>query len=179
MTTLRAAPGLAGVCDRVAELTDQPDIREFCNFIIVGLDGRALPDYETIDLMKVPRLAPHVFVHDYRAGTEKGMFVKFSGTAIDEHYGKVLQGQYIEEFYTGSDGADRYFPLHRRAIAERRPFFAKRAVLFDRGGPRERIKQSTALYFPCSSDGLAVNYGIGVAVFESVREETEPLYLIL
>jgi len=171
--------GLAAVRDRVAALTDLSMVREFCDFIIAGLDGRALPAYETIDLMKVPHLAPHVFVHDYRGGIEQGMLVKFSGTAIDEHYGKVLQGRYVEDVYTGSDGAAHYFPLHYRAIAECRPFFARRSVVFDQDGPRERFKQSTTLYFPCSPDGKGVNYGIGVVIFGSARTETDPLYLVL
>lgn len=170
---------VAGICDRVATLTDAPIIREFCDFIAAGLDGRDLPDYDTIDLMRVPRLAPHIFVHDYRAGVEKGMLVKFSGTALDEHYGRVLQGRYIEESDTGSDGPEHYFPLHRRAIAARRPFLAKRAILFDAGIPMERCKRSTVLYFPCSSDGVTVNYGIGVVCIEPAGGETEPLYLIL
>ena len=163
--------GLAAVRDRVAALTDLSMVREFCDFIIAGLDGRAMPAYETIDL--------HVFVHDYRGGIEQGMLVKFSGTAIDEHYGKVLQGRYVEDVYTGSDGAAHYFPLHYRAIAECRPFFARRSVVFDQDGPRERFKQSTTLYFPCSPDGKGVNYGIGVVIFGSARTETDPLYLVL
>jgi len=181
-TVAERAPGgngVAGICDRVAELTDSQLIREFCEFIVAGLEGRALPDYDNIDLMQVPRLAPHVFVHDYRGGTEQGMLVKFSGTALDEHYGRVLQGRYIEENYTGSDGPDLYFPLHRRAIAERRPFLARRAILFDAGKPAERFKRSTVLYFPCSSDGETVNYGIGAVCIEPADREAEPLYLIL
>lgn len=177
--TLPDSFGVADVRDRVAALTDVSMVREFCDFIIAGLDGRALPVYETIDLMQVPHLAPHIFVHDYRGGTERGMLVKFSGTAIDEHYGKVLQGRYVEDVYTGSDGAAHYFPLHRQAIAACRPFFARRSVVFDQGRPTERDKQSTTLYFPCSPDGKTANYGIGVVVFEPARTETEALYLIL
>jgi hypothetical protein len=171
--------GLCGLPARLAGLTADPVILEFCEFILGGMGGRVLPDYNEIDLMQAPRLAPHVFVHDYRDGTEPGMLVKFSGTAIDEHYGKVLQGRYLEEFYTGDDGPDRYFPLHRRAISERRPFFAARPVRYDEGTPRERRKQSTTLYFPCSSDGQVVNFGIGVVTFDGVAECMEPLYLIL
>ncbi|HBC09142.1 MAG TPA: hypothetical protein DC046_16395 [Rhodospirillaceae bacterium] len=177
--TLPDSLGLAAVRDRVAALTDLSMMREFCDFIIAGLDGRALPVYETIDLMKVPHLAPHIFVHDYRGGVERGMLVKFSGTAIDEHYGKVLQGRYVEEVYTGSDGPTHYFPLHYRAIAECRPFFARRSIVFDQGGPMERYKQSTTLYIPCSQDGRTANYGIGVVLFGSAGTETEALYLIL
>lgn len=177
--TLPDSLGFADVRDRVAALTDVSMVREFCDFIIAGLDGRALPVYETIDLMQVPHLAPHIFVHDYRGGVERGMPVKFSGTAIDEHYGKVLQGRYVEEVYTGSDGATHYFPLHYRAIAACRPFFARRAVVFDQGRPTERYKQSTTLFFPCSPDGKTANYGIGVVIFGSVQTETEALYLLL
>ena len=96
---------------RVAELTEIAVIREFCEFIVSGLGEKTLPDYATIDMIKVPRLAPNMFVHDYRDGIEQGLLVKFSGTAIDEHYGRVLQGRYVEENYTGSDGPDHYFPL--------------------------------------------------------------------
>lgn len=170
---------LSAICNRVAELTEIAVIREFCEFIVSGLGDKTLPDYATIDLMQVPRLAPNMFVHDYRDGIEQGLLVKFSGTAIDEHYGRVLQGRYVEENYTGSDGPDHYFPLHRRAIAERRPFFAKRSILFDQGSEKERFKQSTTLYFPCSSDGQTVNFGIGAVVFETVRDDTEALYLTL
>lgn len=171
--------GLAAVRDRVAALTDVSMVREFCDFIIAGLAGRALPVYEIIDLMKVPHLAPHIFVHDYRGGIERGMLVKFSGTAIDEHYGKVLQGRYVEEVYTGDDGATHYFPLHYQAIADCRPFFARRSIAFDQGRPTERYKQSTTLYFPCSPDGKTANYGIGVVVFGPAQEESGSVYLIL
>ncbi|MEQ9557453.1 MAG: hypothetical protein RIG67_16920 [Rhodospirillales bacterium] len=171
--------GLAAVRDRVAALTDLSMVREFCDFIIAGLGDRPLPVYETIDLMRVPHLAPHVFVHDYRGGVERGMLVKFSGTAIDEHYGKVLQGRYVEDVYTGVDGPGHYFPLHYRAIADCRPFFARRSIVFDRGRSTERYKQSTTLYFPCSPDGKTANYGIGVVVFGPAQEESESVYLIL
>lgn len=177
--TLPADIGLAVVRDRVAALTDSSMVLQFCDFIIAGLGDGPLPAYETIDLMKVPHLAPHIFVHDYRGGTDRGMLVKFSGTAIDEHYGKVLQGHYVEDVYTGSDGPGLYFPLHYRAIAERRPFFARRSVLFDQGQPMERYKQSTTLYFPCSTDGMSTNYGVGVVVFEPARTETKAVYMIL
>jgi hypothetical protein len=174
-----ADSGLAAVRDRVAALTDLSMVLQFCDFVIAGVGGRPLPVYETIDLMKAPHLVPHIFVHDYRGGTERGMLVKFSGTAIDEHYGKVLQGRYVEDVYTGNDGPGLYFPLHRQAIADRRPFFARRSVVFDQGRPNERYKESTTLYFPCSSDGASVNYGIGVVVFEPARTEMEAVYLIL
>lgn len=173
------AAEIGNLRDRVASLTTIPAMLDFCDFIVEGLGARDLPDYETIDLIKVPRLAPHIFVHDYRGGLEKGMLVKFSGTAIDEHYGKVLQGRYIEDIYTGNDGPDRYFPLHHRAIAERRPFFARRTTVYDAGAQVERYKLSSTLYFPCSSDGETVNYGIGAAFYEPVRDGSEPVYLIL
>ncbi|MAN79815.1 MAG: hypothetical protein CMM77_16385 [Rhodospirillaceae bacterium] len=177
--TLPAETGLAVVRDRVAALTDSSKVLQFCDFIITGLGDGALPTYESIDLMQVPHLAPHIFVHDYRGGIDQGMLVKFSGTAIDEHYGKVLQGRYVEEVYTGSDGPGLYFPLHYRAIADRRPFFARRSVLFDQGRPMERYKQSTTLYFPCSSDGMSTDYGVGMVIFEPVRTETKAVYMML
>ena len=159
--TLPAETGLAVVRDRVAALTDSSKVLQFCDFIITGLGDGALPTYESIDLMQVPHLAPHIFVHDYRGGIDQGMLVKFSGTAIDEHYGKVLQGRYVEEVYTGSDGPGLYFPLHYRAIA------------------MERYKQSTTLYFPCSSDGMSTDYGVGMVIFEPVRTETKAVYMML
>lgn len=177
--TLPVENGIDVVRDHVAGLTDSSMMLQFCDFIIAGMGDGPLPTYDSIDLMKVPHLAPHIFVHDYRGGIEQGMLVKFSGTAIDEHYGKVLQGRYVEDVYTGSDGPGLYFPLHYRAIAEQRPFFARRSVLFDQGRPMERYKQSTTLYFPCSSDGMSTNYGVGMVIFDAARTEAEALYMIL
>ena len=178
-TLLPDQVSLAGICARVAAFVDTPIILEFCEFIAANAGDCALPDYGNIDLMQVPRLAPHIFVHDYREGTKQGLRVKFSGTAIDEHYGQVLQGRFVEDVYTGADADDRYFPLHRRAIAMRRPFLALRQVSFDLGTPRERMKRSTTLYFPCASKGASIEFGIGAVVFEAPEGEIEPVYEIL
>ena len=175
----RDSCGLSGVREQVAEATDAPVILGFCDFILDGLGDLPLPDYAAIDLMRVPRLTPHVFVHDYRAGWDRGMLVKFSGTVLDEHYGKVLQGHVVEDYYGGED-ADRLFPLHYSALKARRPFLAKRSILFDAGGPAERFKQSTTLFFPCSSDGGdTIDFGIGATVYDSAQEDEEPIYKLL
>lgn len=173
-----AAP-LTEIDQTVRQLTDDPYIHEFCDFVLSCLGDRSLPDRQAIDLMKIPKLVPNIFIHDYRDGLDKGMMVNFSGTAIDAHYGKVLQGSYIEEFYTGNDGPDLYFPLHRQAIDNRRPFFARRAVYFDQGKMSEKFRLSTTLFFPCSSNGKDVNYGIGIVCFSFADTGTEPIYMVL
>lgn len=175
----RTSSGLSGVREQVAEATDAPVILGFCDFILGGVGDRPLPDYASINLMLVPRLTPHLFVHDYRAGWGQGMLVKFSGTELDEHYGKVLQGHVVEDYYTGDD-ADRLFPLHYQALEARRPFLAKRSILFDAGLPTERLKRSTVLFFPCSSDdGATVDFGIGATVYDRAKDGEEPIYRLL
>lgn len=74
---------------------------EFHDFVAAHAGTSGLPDWAKIDLMEIPHLVPNIFVHDYRAGTENGLLVMFSGTAIDENQGQVVQGNYLENVYSG------------------------------------------------------------------------------
>lgn len=165
--------------EKLRELTSHQRILDFCAFAFADVSDGELPDYEALDLMQVPRLVPNVFVHDYRNGTDKGLFIKFSGTRIDEHYGRVVQGHYFQDTYVGDDKHDRYIPLHYEAIAKKKPFFAQRSVRYESDEFETKFRLSTALYVPCSSDQVTVNYAIGIVFFECQSYQGETIYVII
>ena len=164
--------------EQIRELTDEERFLEFYDFVHSGVKEGELPDYESLDPTTVSGLVPNIFVHDFRKGTEDGFYIKFSGTKIDEHYGQVVQGKYFQDVFTGDD-RERYFPLYLEAIESGKPFFVKREVHYDEGKVIDKHLLSTILFFPCSSDGTDVNFGIGMAHYTHEDVFPAPVYLLL
>ena len=164
--------------EQIRELTDEERFLKFYDFVHSGVKEGELPDYESLDPMTVSGLVPNIFVHDFRKGTEDGFYIKFSGTKIDEHYGQVVQGKYFQDVFTGDD-RERYFPLYLEAIESGKPFFVKREVHYDEGKVIDKHLLSTILFFPCSSDGTDVNFGIGIAYHTHENVFAAPVYLLL
>jgi hypothetical protein len=165
--------------NQVSEITDNQPLLQFCDFVLAETKNGELPDYEKMDLMEIPSLVPNIFVHDYREGIEDGLLIKFSGTKLDENYGQVVQGRYLQDTYTGDDGEDKYLPLHYEAISRKKPFYANRTVHYNSASYGEKFRMSEALFFPCSSDQVSVNYAMGIVFFEFVSEFIYPKYIIL
>ena len=164
--------------EQIREFTNNERFLEFYDFVYSGVKDGKLPDYETLDLMKVPSLVPNIFVHDFRKGTKEGFYIKFSGTQIDANYGQVVQGKYFQDVFTGDD-RDRYLPLYLEAIENRKPFFVKRNVRYEEGRAKEKHRLSRILFFPCSSNGTDVNFGIGMALHSHEDAAITPIYLLL
>lgn len=167
------------VREHIRQLTDHEKILAFCDFAFSDVKEGGLPDCELLDLMQVPKLVPNMFIHDYREGIEKGLLIKFSGTRLDEHFGQVIQGKYVQDTYTGDDAKEIYLPLHYKAIERKRPFFARRTVSFEGKFTRDKYSLSTAMYVPCTSNQVDVNYAIGIVLFEPVCDPVETVYTLV
>jgi len=167
------------ITEQIRKLTDSQKILEFSDFVLSGSNDSNLPDCEKLDLMKIPKLVPNIFIADHREGIEKGILIKFSGTLVDERFGQNIQGKFIEDVYAGHDMKEMVSDLHRASYLDKKPFFAKRVVYYAKGKKEENRRLSTVIFFPCSSNGKDVNYGMGMAVYETAEQNFDPVYRLL
>jgi hypothetical protein len=86
---------------KIKSLGVSSNLIEFTEFLIEEKGDKTFPDYRTLDLMKIPKLVPYIWVIDFRNGIDDGMLFHFSGTQIDAHYGYNITGHFFENCYTG------------------------------------------------------------------------------
>jgi len=151
---------------------------EFAEFLIQEKGDRQFPDYHKLDLMKVPRLVPNVWVIDFRGGIADGMLFHFSGTAMDSQYGYNITGHTWEDCYTGEFGTSVLQYCYHPVFLEKKTGFTRRIDRFvsDHLDTHRTIE---ALLFPCSEDDDLINFGIGITAFSSANQEFEPIFTAL
>lgn len=165
--------------EQIHELTENTLIREFCSFALSDVEKGQLPDYTKINLPSAPKLVPNIYVVDFRDGVEKGTFIKFSGTKIDKHFGQNIQGKYLEDTYTGDYKSEVLFELYKTCYEGKKPVFASRVVHYDEGKDNARYKLSTLVFFPCSSNGGDVDYGLGMVCYTNSEKSVPSVYMQL
>ena len=164
---------------RIRELTQDKLILEFCDFVLDGVDEGKLPDFNSLDLMSVPSLVPNIIVFDYRKGVDDGLLVKFSGTNIDNRFGQNIQGKIFEDVYTGHDIKDVVIELHHSSYYRKEAFYTRRIVNYDSDTQNSNSQLSTVVLFPCSSNGVDIDYGIGFGKYEYTHENPAPIYKLI
>ncbi|MBC8337855.1 MAG: hypothetical protein ISR51_07615 [Rhodospirillales bacterium] len=87
--------------EKFKDLAQDEDILAFADFLASQPGELRFPDYKAMDLMKIPRLVPNVWVLDFQNGLEDGLIVHFSGTKIDAHFGRNITGLDFEKIYPG------------------------------------------------------------------------------
>lgn len=164
--------------EKIAALTGNRKLLEFSKFIILETGGRSYPNYRDIDLMKIAPLVSQVFVIDFRAGTAGEFVIHFSGSGIDDLFGRNIVGLEFKEFYTGSDAADFVANLYQRAYETGVPAFTRRWVHF-KDARIDKNRTIENIMFPCSSDGSTIDFGLGYAHYSLRRHESDNVYTLI
>ncbi len=141
-------------------------LKEFSAFVLSHCQNDYLPDYEKMDLMKIPHLVPYVFVLDLRnfeANDE--LLYNFAGEKHTEAHGKNIMGDNTSSLYEQDKSSGEIFTLYRKAVNEHLTFYSKRHSEFSIDDGTRTLKSTESLFFPCSSNGINVNWGIGCVCF--------------
>ena len=164
--------------DKIAALTENPRLLEFSEFMISEAADLAYPDYRTMDLMKIARLVSQIFVLDYRAGFDGGVLIHFSGTGIDDLFGRNITGLRSDQFYSGADRNLFLTKLYFDASQTGLPAYTRRSVHFkDATIDKNRIIEN--IMFPCSSDGTSINFGVGYTQYSPSTRQIENQYILV
>ncbi|MEQ8666997.1 MAG: hypothetical protein RIC16_14855 [Rhodospirillales bacterium] len=165
-----------------------PPLRKFGAFVLEHADpdrGSGLPDYEQMDLMRVPNLVPYIWVYDLRTPERReGLYVNFAGSKHDEVLERPTMGLYDAELPSIGVLLDRTVVEVKKAIEAQTVLYSRKDFAVMSGAdrtdrdavlgllPEKKFRYSEALFFPCSSDGETVNWSIAAADFQ-MRERTE------
>jgi len=159
---------LASYASQIADLGGTAKHVAFAEFITANLNGAAMPDYKSLDLMQIANLVRHIWVIDGRGGFENGLKILFSGTDVDQNFGRVLMGSYLREDYA-EHYAHEVHAAYCGLFTDKRPLFTARSDYYPGVDPEVERRIIVAL-FPCSSDGENVDYAIGLTTFENTEE---------
>ena len=153
---------------------------EFTKFLIGEKGDKKFPDFRKLDLMKVANLVSHTWVFDFRNGIDDGFLFQFSGTKIDNQFGRNVTGHTLEDCYPGKLTDEIFNQCYRQVYLQKRIGFTRRFDPFVKEGDynyRNRIIET--LLFPCSEDDQTINFGIGIANFIGSSEKFEPVFTVL
>ena len=143
-------------------------LRELYDFWQNSSEDGKPPPQKDIDLLKVPRLAPNIFIMDV-LGDEKFRY-RFMGTDIDRHLGASATGLRMDEFRTGA------------VLKTLTDFFGKVAETGRCGYLRTKMsteKNDYLMYerlvMPISDDGLSNNKLLGGWYYNQVDDNSPRL----
>lgn len=178
----------------IDEICLWPLLRDFGAFVLEHADpgrGIGLPDYEAMDLMRVPDLVPHIWVYDLRTPERReGLYVNFAGTRHDEILERPTMGLYDADLLKTGALLERTVDEVKKAIAQRTVLYSRKdfAVVPQPGpedgidaalgfGARKKYRYSESLFFPCSSDGETIDWSIACAYFEMRERSDEGVFV--
>ncbi|MBO6518560.1 MAG: hypothetical protein JJ900_16825 [Rhodospirillales bacterium] len=146
--------------EQIRELTDNPRLLGFAEFVLDQAGDAPFPDYKKIDLMDIAPLVRFVWVIDFRNGIQNRPKFVFSGTQLDEHYGMNIVGKCFEEIYVEGDFDRAITGNYYQVYAQKKVAYTfRRAHYFD--DYVDRYKCAEAIAFPCSANGTDIDYGLG------------------
>lgn len=153
-------------------------LKDFGRYVLSFCENGSLPDYAKMSLMDLPGIVSNVLVHDLRekAGREK-LLVNFSGTKIDEIWGRNIMGEYDLDYLKGDPSMDQMVKHRLTCIDTRRPGYSMRVIEVTRPHGDKSYRHGETLYFPCSSDESTVNWGIGCVSYDLKPFDGENVFL--
>ena len=162
----------------IKERTRDQDFWDFSEFVISQAEGGNFPDYKAMDLMKIARLVHNIWVFDFRNGLEDGLVFHFSGTKIDELFGRNITGLDFEKIYPGEHRDELINQTYHQVYLQKRPCYTKR---FERYHDDLIDKYTTieTLMFPCSADGENIDFGLGMTKYTQSEYEGEAEFMLL
>jgi len=104
--------------------------------------------------------------------------VHFTGSGIDDLFGRNIVGLRSDEFYSGGDIGEFLMKLYRRAYETGHPAYTRRSVHFKNAAiDKNRIVEN--IMFPCSSDNRSIDFGLGFAHYTITTDSIENRYLLI
>ena len=162
----------------IKEWTQDPDFWEFPEFVIAEAKGRNFPDYKAMDLMKIARNVTNIWVFDFGNGLDDGLVFHFSGTKIDNHFGRNITGLDFEKIYPGEHYDELINQSYHQVYLQKRPCYTRRIERYADDLIDKKTTIETVL-FPCSSDDININFGLGMTKFTQSKLKGEPVFELL
>ncbi len=164
--------------EKIRRLTDNQKLLDFTAFVVQAKGDRQFPDYKKLDLMQIAPLVRHAWAMYFRDGVDNRPKLIFSGTHIDQHYEMNITGKSFEEMYKEEDFERAIRGNYYQVYLQKRASYTRRlAHYFD--DHIDRYKTIEAMLFPCSSDGITINYGIGFCEYKPGDEPPDKVFELL
>ena len=152
-------------------------LKEFGYFVLSYGEGRELPDYKKMDLMKIPHLVPHIWVYDLRSeeGREK-LLINFAGGHHDTIHRENIIGKFDVDVFNGETNSD-LLGAYKSSIENKTTAYTTRYEKYSMGNDRQRFRSVETLMFPCSTDEEYVNWAIGCAYYGTEPRPGKNIFL--
>ena len=157
--------------EQIDQLVRSDGLRGFGKFVLSHRVGDNLPDYKKMNLLDIPQCVPNIWIVDLREpkGRER-LLINFSGAEIDSFWGKPLKGTYDMDLLE-SHPLLRKLGQHRiSCIESKKAGYSQRYFLYRRPNDDTMYVFSESLFFPCSSNGEDVNWGLGCTYYENTTD---------
>ncbi len=153
--------------EQIDNVVSWDGLREFTSFVLSYCEDGNLPDYKKMDLMKIPHLVPYIWVYDLRDDEKKkGLLINFCGQKHDERYGHNAMGKYDADYLRDNPLFDSIMAFYAKSIDQKQIAFTKQSMSHALSTGKIIWRDMELIFFPCSSDGKTVNWGIGCHNFE-------------
>jgi len=162
----------------IRELTTNSKLIEFTQYVLSETGDKDFPDYKKMDLMKIAGLVSHIWVFDFRNGVENGVPYHFSGTYVDQHFGKNLTGMKLEAAYSGEDYEEAVKNLYHNVYLQKKTAYSRRNVHFS-DEYIDKVKIAETIMFACSNNNNDIDFGIGFAEYFFADKTIANQYLLL
>jgi len=162
----------------ITGITDSPKFIEFAEFIISETGARDFPNYRQMDLMKIPSLVPSIWVLETPNDSETGYRYRFSGTSVDEHFGRTLTGLLFEDIYPGEDYDQVVTGCYHQAVQQKKVAYTHRTVRYN-DNLIDKTNLIETMLFPCSGNNADIDFAIGLATYAQVDQMTDNIYTLL
>jgi hypothetical protein len=165
---------------QIDETVSWDGLKEFGSFVLSYSTDGNLPDYKKMDLMRVAKLVPDIWVFDLREYENNDqILVNFCGENALRSWGFNLIGKdYIKllEQRNDADVVKKKISEVRQAISQKTVSYRKinEFVIYN---DYRKAGFLESLMFPCSSDGITVNWAIGCIHYQLGNFEGENLFL--
>jgi len=163
----------------IKQLSSNPKLIEFAEFVISEAGDRNFPDYKKIDLMEIARLVSNIWVYDFRDGVSDGLLFHFSGTNVDEQYQMNVTGRRLEDLYNGEDKEELIKGNYHQVYLQKRVGYTRRNVAYKLLKSGERITHVENIMFPCSADDENIDFGLGYVEYGFSGVSVVNTYMLL
>jgi|GEM_PF-2858890 len=164
--------------EKIDELVSWDGLKEFGSFILSHCENDALPDYGNINILQVPHLVPSIWVYDLRDDEKKEKLrLNFCGQKHVDMHGFNPMGMNDTDLFVGDPLIDRINAFYEKSISEKKTGFTTRYKDYTLSTGEKHWRYLEFLFFPCSTDGHTVNWGIGCINFDIRPQNGENIFL--
>ncbi len=145
---------------------DTPLFQTFSDFISEVTGANEMPFFKDVDLMKVYKIAPHLYILDV---VEPGsrFRVRFAGTKMCSAVGLNPTGRFLEEVHDGPH-KEHYLSAYSEMLKVKRPMRIRSTILLPkRGGEFDQKNRSVVirrLAYPLTDTGDTMDHVMGLLV---------------